>query len=203
MEQFEDFYSPVQTCQRVCGRVINLSTENQKLKEQTIGLFNANYEQSCRLRLNLAEVPQYSLFEGEVIVAEGFCDTKKFNVNRIWKPAVSLVNPPTFTNEELQLHQKSQAGKAVQIMMACGPFTVNHELSYEALKDLMTIVNRDQPHALILSGPFVNQNHEDIESGDLRYRDPDSGELKFFNYEELFTQIMNYIDAQLAHSRGT
>lgn len=72
----------------MCGRVINLSTEDPKLKESSIGLFNANYDLQCRLRLNMSEVPQYSLFEGEIIVAEGFMDTKKFNVNRIWKPAV-------------------------------------------------------------------------------------------------------------------
>jgi hypothetical protein len=40
--------------------------------------------------------------------------------------------------------------------VACGPFTVGNELSYEALKDLIAIVNRDKPHALILAGPFVN-----------------------------------------------
>lgn len=72
--------------------MINISTEDSKLKEHTIGLFNANYETDCRLRLNLAEVPNFSLFEGEVIVAEGFMDTKKFNVNRIWKPAIQPVN---------------------------------------------------------------------------------------------------------------
>jgi hypothetical protein len=66
-----------------------LSTEDPKLKELSIGLFNSRYDLQCRLRLNLNEVPQYSLFEGEVIVAEGFMDTKKFNVNRIWKPAIS------------------------------------------------------------------------------------------------------------------
>lgn len=92
MESFDDFYSPVQTCQRVCGRVINISPEDPKLKEQYIGLFNVNYDADCRLRLNLAEVPQFSLLEGEVIVAEGFMDTKKFNVNRIWKPAITPVN---------------------------------------------------------------------------------------------------------------
>jgi hypothetical protein len=88
-EQFEDFMSPVQTCQRVCGRVINMSTEDNKLKEGTIGLINANFDHNiCRLKLNLNEVPNFSLFEGEIVVAEGFCDSKKFNVNRIWKPAV-------------------------------------------------------------------------------------------------------------------
>ena len=42
-----------------------------------------------RVRLNLSEVPSFSLFEGEVVVAEGFNDSNsKFNVNRIIKPKV-------------------------------------------------------------------------------------------------------------------
>lgn len=36
-----------------------------------------------------------------------------------------------------------------------GPFTVNNELSYEALKDIVALVQRDKPHALILLGPFL------------------------------------------------
>ena len=88
-------------------------------------------------------------------------------------------------------------------MLACGPFTANNELSYEALKDLMGVVNRDQPQALLLCGPFVNQNHEDIASGDLRCRDPETGALRFLSYDELFTQIMNYIDSQLKGSKHT
>ena len=54
------------------------------------------------------------MFEGEVIVAEGYMDTKKFNVNRIWKPPVnagSLVEK--FTVNELKEYSKPQAGKAV------------------------------------------------------------------------------------------
>lgn len=62
-----------------------------------MGLFNAAYDQNCRLRLNIAEVPQYAIFEGEIIVAEGFMDSKKFNVNRIWKPTIGQVNKEIFT----------------------------------------------------------------------------------------------------------
>ena len=88
-EAFDEFYSPTQDRQFVCGRVINLSTEEPKLKESTVGLFNAAYDASqCRLRLNLAELPNVTLFEGEIVVAEGFMDSKKFNVNRIHKPKV-------------------------------------------------------------------------------------------------------------------
>ena len=71
------------------------------MKEHTIGLFNAAYDNDCRLRLNLNEVPSFSLVEGEIIVAEGFMDTKKFNVNRIWKPEAMAANQASFTKEEL------------------------------------------------------------------------------------------------------
>lgn len=54
MDAFHEFYSPDQALQSVCGRVVNLSTEDSKLKEQSIGLFNMNYGIQCRLRLNLA-----------------------------------------------------------------------------------------------------------------------------------------------------
>ena len=85
-------------------------------------------------------------------------------------------------------------------MLACGPFTANNELSYEALKDLMAVVQKDKPHCLILSGPFVNQNHEDITSGDLRYRDQNTGKLDFLDYAGLFTKVMDYIYSKLDKS---
>ena len=57
----------------ICGRVCNLSTEDAKIKEQSIGLFiGANDPESCRIKLNVNELPQLMLFEGEVIVAEGY-----------------------------------------------------------------------------------------------------------------------------------
>ena len=76
-----------------------MSTEEPKMKENTVGLFNASYGQLSRLKLNLLQVPNYSLFEGEIIVAEGFMDTKKFNVNRIWKPQIQETNQDIFSEE--------------------------------------------------------------------------------------------------------
>lgn len=193
IEAFHEFYSPDQSLQSVCGRVVNLSTEDSKLKEQSIGLFNVNYGIQCRLRLNLAQIKQYALFEGEVVVAQGFMDTKKLNVNRIWKPAISAVNADNFSLKELEASQSNYCGKALQVMVACGPFTVNNELSYAALKDLMAVVQRDQPHALILAGPFINQNHEDIQNGDLKYYNAEAEDHDFLDYDQLFDELMSYI----------
>ena len=80
-------------------------------------------------------------------------------------------------------------------MVASGPFTVNNELSYEALKDLMAIVRRDKPQALLLCGPFVSQAHEDIQSGDLKY--VHDGEADWLDVDQLFEQVINFVYSQL------
>ena len=84
----------------------------------------------------------------------------------------------------------------MQVMVACGPFTVSNELSYEPLKDLMSVVKREEPNVLILCGPFVNQTHEDIQSGDLKYSTPD-GYVDYLDYDILFQQIFNYVSVNV------
>lgn len=91
-EEFSEFGEPVQDCVRLIGRVINMSTEDTTLNQDCVGLFNLGDENSSskyRVKLNLSEVPSYSVYEGEVVVAEGFNDANsKFNVNRLHKLAV-------------------------------------------------------------------------------------------------------------------
>jgi hypothetical protein len=45
---------------------------------------------------------------------------------------------------------------------------VNNELSFEGLKDLLPVIKRERPQALIICGPFLPKNHKDVEDGDLR-----------------------------------
>ena len=60
-------------CVRIVGRIINLSTEDSKLRADTVGILNTSEEAGStsvfKLKLNLSEVPFFSLFEGEVVVA--------------------------------------------------------------------------------------------------------------------------------------
>lgn len=114
-ETFDEFFSPNAERQMICGRVCNISTEDQKIKEHSIGLFNgANDAESCRIKLNVNEVPQLMLFEGEVIVAEGFMDSKKFNVNRIIKPKVDDKSKQALLGlQQMQYCQNMYQGKAL------------------------------------------------------------------------------------------
>ncbi len=77
------------------GRVVNMSTEDDKLKPDSIGLFNIGDDdgnKTYKLKLNVADCGNFSLFEGEVIVVEGFNDSNsRFNVSKIHKP---MINAP-------------------------------------------------------------------------------------------------------------
>lgn len=55
----------------------------------------------------------------------------------------------------------------MQIVIAAGPFTLQDNISYEPLHDLLKYVNEAQPHVLILMGPFLERNHESILNGGL------------------------------------
>jgi len=67
-----------------------MSTEEDKLKMDSIGLFNIGEDESSRtykVKLSTAEAKEFSVFEGEIIVAEGSNDTNsRFNAAKIHKP---------------------------------------------------------------------------------------------------------------------
>ena len=137
VENFDEFGLPVQDCVRIVGRIVNLSTEDAILNENSVGLFSLGDADGSstvyRLKLNLSELPSFSLFEGEVVVAEGFNDSNsRFNVNRLHKPEVI---PPKQLHdfEMLKTCNEMQQGKAIQTMVASGPFSSRVNLCYDSL----------------------------------------------------------------------
>ena len=91
--------------------MINVSTEDATLNQDCVGLFNVGDETSSskyRVKLNLTEVRQYSVYEGEVVVAEGFNDSNsRFNVNRLHKLKVRPPQPQ-YDQEELRRFNQLQ-----------------------------------------------------------------------------------------------
>ena len=82
---------PNPECLRMIGRIINVNPDEGKLSEFNIGLLNLDEENQngvYKIKLNLSEVKSYSVFEGEVVVVEGFNDAAltKLNVVRMHKP---------------------------------------------------------------------------------------------------------------------
>ena len=79
------------------------------------------------------------------------------------------------------------------MMIACGPYTTSDSLSYQPLKDFLELARKEEPHAILMMGPFVDMKHKDIESGELFYSTPGDSNLEYVSHEELFADIMQTV----------
>lgn len=80
----------------------------------------------------------------------------------------------------------------MQVMIACGPFTFKNSIQYQGLLDFLAVARKDQPQAIILMGPFVDVNNQDIFSGELFYSNPDQTR-EYITHEDLFKDLINTI----------
>jgi DNA polymerase alpha subunit B len=121
--------------------------------------------------VNLSAVPNFALFEGEIIVVEGINSTANMtiNANRIHKLKIPAPVLDLSIDQIKEVTQVLFKNKPLQLMIACGPFTLSNSLSYQGLKDFLEVVKKDEPNAMILMGPFLDQNNEEISMGELFY----------------------------------
>lgn len=58
------------------------------------------------------------------------------------------------------------------MIVACGPFTLSSDFSYQPLEELLEMCQTQRPDILLLGGPFLSVHHPTIASG-LIERDPE------------------------------
>lgn len=97
-ETFDEMGEPTQDCKRIIGRVVAFSPEDPKISMLNLGLINFDEEYQCgvyKIKLSMSEVQNFSVFEGEVIVVEGFSDANfsTLNVVRMHKPLALRPEP--------------------------------------------------------------------------------------------------------------
>ncbi|KAG5890210.1 hypothetical protein JTB14_028752 [Gonioctena quinquepunctata] len=99
-----------------------------------------------------------------------------FEVHIVESDAINSSDPKTSCEKnnhylpqqpEKQELEHSNIQDQIQIVVAAGPFTLQDNLSYQPLHDLMSYVKEYQPHILILMGPFLERTHESIHNGGL------------------------------------
>ena len=56
---------------------------------------------------------------------------------------------------------------ALNILMACGPFTLSDDLDFAPMQDLIKQISTLLPHVVILAGPFLDARNKKVESADL------------------------------------
>jgi DNA polymerase alpha subunit B len=150
-----------------------MNHEDPKINDSNIGLLNLSEENGggiSKIKLQLGEVPSYSFFEGEIVVAEGVYDStqSKLNVSRIYKPTLESFERPSYSLEQLKKYSgEFYKERAIQVLVGAGPFTFRNSLGYQGLMDLLALAKKERPQVLILLGPFVDASNSEISGGDL------------------------------------
>nr|CAG4642586.1 EOG090X07VJ [Evadne anonyx] len=78
---------------------------------------------------------------------------------------------------------------ALNIMVACGPFTLCDDLDFAPMQDLIDRISSGHPHLVILLGPFLDTRNKKIESADLER-----------TYQEEFDLFMDKLQAAILNS---
>ncbi|XP_043273450.1 DNA polymerase alpha subunit B isoform X2 [Venturia canescens] len=130
---------------------------------------------SCTMLLDLDNLPSYSIFPGQILAVEGTNPTGD-----------KLIVTKMFSSGSAEASASLKTKDDVHLVVASGPFTDSDSLDYEPLFELMRQVAEMEPHVLVLIGPFVPANHNDIQNSNVL----DTFEELF---EEVIEKIMKYV----------
>ncbi|XP_033217310.1 DNA polymerase alpha subunit B isoform X3 [Belonocnema kinseyi] len=101
--------------------------------------------------VDLSKVAEYSIFPGQILAVEGTNITGNL-----------LEAKNVFSNGYALPSDDPKLKNDINIMIAAGPFTTIDDLSYEPLINLLDRIKEEEPHILILIGPFVEYTHPQI-----------------------------------------
>ncbi|XP_040265898.1 DNA polymerase alpha subunit B isoform X1 [Bufo bufo] len=155
IEEFTAVSFPAQETVTVLGQIG--CDSNGKLNSKSVVLEgDREHSSGMQVPVDLSELKEYSLFPGQVVVMEGTNSTgRKFVASKLYEGV-----PLPFYQPNIDFEDCPQQ----MIIAACGPFTTSDTITYDALKDLVDVINRDRPDVCILLGPFLDSKHEQVES---------------------------------------
>ncbi|OON15762.1 hypothetical protein X801_08431, partial [Opisthorchis viverrini] len=157
----------------------------QRLQSNNVGLVGlrqvsgvqSSMEGVTRLEFPLSDRSiSFSLYAGQPVVVRAsnptgqlLCVTDVFSA--------PIVPPPEY----------SPPKNALNVMVACGPYTLSESNDPSLLLTLLRAVKKNRPHVLIMIGPFVDCQHSAVQA----YHDS--------TYEELFHTRINSVAEYCSH----
>lgn len=161
---------PMQEPVTVVGRVC--CDGNGRLNANSL-LLEGSMDSSSgrRVPLDVSNVPQFSLFPGQIVAMDGVNGSgRRFVANKIHEGVL-----PSSPTNALTISD------GLSVVVAAGPFSTSDNILYEPLVDLMSCLDGGcPPDVCILLGPFVDAKHTVLEKGDIG-----------MTYSELFDQIVS------------
>ena len=143
-------YAASQDDVTVVGRVV--CDSEGRLNEASVQLEGCVANSAgMRVRLELRDVPSFSLFPGQIVRVTGANPSGHCLVA---KSIVAHAPPPMCRSPS-----SSPAFGAQSVVIASGPFTCAADLSYEPFADLLRYCEERRPDSVVLCGPFVDEGH--------------------------------------------
>lgn len=118
-----------------------------------------------RVRLNLANVAEVSLFCGQIVGVRGKNATGDYlTVNEVLP--LPYPNSPVSTSEELQEYRLAMEDNQLKVIVTSGPYLPDNSFDMNQLIQFVERINSEiKPHTLIMTGPFIDVTHPMVENG--------------------------------------
>jgi DNA polymerase alpha subunit B len=173
-EHLGDPAQQIQTEVLVVGRIVCDTLTGGRLNAASVMLETSRrLGLGSRTKLDLSGVDSFALFPGQLVACRGVNGTGVFKVNEWVNPAP--LPPAASAPSEFRKETMS-------VLIACGPYTTNADLKFEALHALRSIIQSDAPDQVILLGPFIDRQHPLIATGNF---DSPSG-----SFDNLFKELI-------------
>ncbi|KAL3241033.1 DNA-directed DNA polymerase alpha subunit POL12 [Nakaseomyces bracarensis] len=120
-----------------------------------------------RIRLDLSEIKEVSLFLGQIVAIRGKNATGEyFKVEEVL--SMPYPDSPVSTSEEIQEIQSNMDNTPMKAVITSGPYTSDETIDFEILSNFIERLNTDiRPHVVVMFGPFLDITHPLIEQGKL------------------------------------
>lgn len=170
-----------------------------RLNEKSILLQGSvEHSRGQRVRLDLKDINEFSLFPGQVVGIEGHnpsghCFVASKLIDSIPVPVDDQL--PCSKKQALDDEGRQNSNTLSRVLssvIAAGPYTTTDNLLFEPLQELLSYACRKQPQLLILMGPFIDSDHPDIKRGTVDQSFHDIFHFEILRKLQDFTQYLGH-----------
>lgn len=189
--EFSDLGQDKNDIVTVVGRLMNTDPDLEFQKNIELVNFSDDNEGRKKVKLNLDQVKDsYTLFEGQIVVCQGTSDLNSFD-------AINITTPPLIKSNQDNVSMETGSW-IVQVFN--GPYTSKDALDYVHLLNIMELISEEKPEIAILTGPFVDIEHELVKEGELFYKNS-NGEIDCFEDADIYKAIKNYLSKFVGNTK--
>ncbi|OJD14657.1 hypothetical protein AJ78_05010 [Emergomyces pasteurianus Ep9510] len=122
-----------------------------------------------RVPLKVDSLPSVQFFPGQIVALRGINASREYFT--VFEVLSTPLLPPAATSPAIiqSINERlggNDAERALNILIASGPFTADDNLDFEPLRTLCAKAADEYADALILTGPFLDLEHPLIATGD-------------------------------------